>query len=50
MRRVVVDADEFGHCVVRAERVSGELEAQAGVGEQNCPEHAITVHLPAGDG
>lgn len=46
----VFDADEFGHCVVRAGRVSGELEAQAGVGEQNCPEQAITVHPPAGDG
>ncbi|OBA71171.1 cytochrome [Mycobacterium sp. 1554424.7] len=39
----VYDADEVGHCVVRVEEVSGELEAQAAVGEQNCPEQAITL-------
>ncbi|MCV7412785.1 cytochrome [Mycobacterium florentinum] len=39
----VFDADELGHCVVLVEDVSGELEAQAVVGEQNCPEQAITV-------
>jgi ferredoxin len=39
----VFDADEAGHCVVRAENVSGELEAQAVTGEQNCPEQAITL-------
>lgn len=39
----VYDADEVGHCVVLVEEVSGELEAQAAVGEQNCPEQAITL-------
>jgi ferredoxin len=39
----VFDADEFGHSVVIAEQVSGELEGQAVAGEQNCPERAITV-------
>jgi ferredoxin len=39
----VFDADEVGHCVVLVEEVSGELEAQAVTGEQNCPEQAITL-------
>ncbi|MCV7381026.1 cytochrome [Mycobacterium alsense] len=39
----VYDADELGHCVVLHEEVSGELEAQAVIGEQNCPERAITL-------
>jgi ferredoxin len=39
----VFDADEMGHCVVLVEEVSGELEAQAAIGEQNCPEKAITL-------
>jgi ferredoxin len=39
----VFDADEVGHCVVRVEDVSGELEAQAITAEQNCPEQAITL-------
>jgi ferredoxin len=39
----VFDADEVGHSVVLVEDVSGELEAQASVGEQNCPEQAITL-------
>jgi ferredoxin len=39
----VFDADEVGHSVVLVEDVSGELEAQANVGEQNCPEQAITL-------
>jgi ferredoxin len=39
----VFDADEVGHAVVLVEDVSGELEAQAVVGEQNCPETAITL-------
>ena len=37
----VFDADEVGHSVVLVEEVSGELEAQAAVGERNCPEQAI---------
>jgi ferredoxin len=39
----VFDADEIGHCVVRVENVSGELEKQADLGAQNCPEEAITL-------
>lgn len=39
----VYDADEVGHCVVLVADVSGELEAHAAVGEQNCPEQAITL-------
>jgi ferredoxin len=39
----VFDADEAGHCIVLAEDVSGQREAQAVIGEQNCPEQAITL-------
>jgi ferredoxin len=39
----VFDADEVGHAVVLIGEVSGELEAQANTGEQNCPEQAITL-------
>lgn len=39
----VFDADESGYCVVLAEEVSGDLEAQAVIGGQNCPEQAITL-------
>jgi ferredoxin len=39
----VFDADEVGHAIVLVGEVSGELEAQARTGEQNCPEQAITL-------
>jgi ferredoxin len=39
----VFDSDDVGHCAVLIEEVSGELEAQARTGEQNCPEQAITL-------
>ena len=39
----VFDADEVGHSIVLVGEVSGELEAQAVTGEQNCPEQAITL-------
>lgn len=39
----VFDADDVGHSVVLVEDVSGGLEAQAVVGERNCPEQAITL-------
>lgn len=39
----VFDADEVGHAIVLIGDVSGELEAQAKTGEQNCPEGAITL-------
>jgi ferredoxin len=39
----VFDADEVGHAVVPVDEVSGELEKQAVIGEQNCPEQAISL-------
>lgn len=39
----VFDADDFGHCLIENEDVPPALEDQARTGEQNCPEHAITV-------
>lgn len=39
----VFAADEVGHCVVRVANVSGTLEEQAVIAEQNCPEQAITL-------
>jgi ferredoxin len=35
--------DERGHCVVRAASVPHELETQARLGEENCPEAAISL-------
>jgi ferredoxin len=35
--------DERGHCIVRAEPLPRELEAPARLGEENCPEGAITI-------
>ena len=39
----VFDADEVGHSKVLVDDVSGELAEHAALGEQNCPEHAITL-------
>jgi ferredoxin len=39
----VFDADEAGHSIVLVDEVSGELESQAVIAEQNCPESAITL-------
>lgn len=39
----VFDADEIGHSKLLVEDVSGELEEHAAVGQQNCPESAITL-------
>lgn len=39
----VFDADDEGHCLIPNEHVGGELEIQARVGEESCPESAITV-------
>jgi ferredoxin len=39
----VFDADELGHSKVLVDDVSGELEEQAALGAQNCPESAITL-------
>ena len=39
----VFDADEVGHSIVLVDEVFGELAEHAAVGEQNCPEQAITL-------
>ena len=39
----VFDADEVGHSIVLVGEVSGELEKHAAIGEENCPERAITL-------
>jgi ferredoxin len=39
----VFDADDMGHSVVLVDDVSGDLEQRARVGEQSCPERAITL-------
>jgi ferredoxin len=38
------DEDERGHCVLLRASVPPELEDQARLGEQNCPEGAISIH------
>jgi len=39
----VFEPDEMGHCRVLVDEVTGELEEQAAIGAQNCPEGAITL-------
>lgn len=39
----IYDSDDAGHALVLVEDVSGDLEQQALVGAQNCPEEAITL-------
>jgi ferredoxin len=39
----VFEADDRGHCLVPGEEVAADLEEKARIGEQNCPEHAITI-------
>ena len=39
----VFEDDEHGHCVVKRREVPPELAAQARLGEENCPEAAITL-------
>ena len=39
----VFNADEVGHSIVLVDDVAGELEEHAAIGEQNCPESAITL-------
>jgi ferredoxin len=39
----VFDADELGHSIVIVDEVAGELEEHAAIGEQNCPERAVTL-------
>ncbi len=39
----VFSEDEHGHCVLARETVPPELTHQARLGEENCPEQAITL-------
>jgi ferredoxin len=39
----IFDADDVGHSKILVEEVSGELEEHAAIGQQNCPESAITL-------
>jgi ferredoxin len=39
----VFEDDERGHCLVRHEVIRPALAAQAKLGEENCPEDAISV-------
>ncbi len=39
----VFEDDDRGYCVLKVEQPSPELEAQARLGEENCPERAIRV-------
>jgi ferredoxin len=39
----VFGEDDRGHCVIEREGVPPELAEQARIGEQNCPEDAITL-------
>jgi ferredoxin len=39
----VFEDDERGHCVVRKAQPPPELQEQARRGQQNCPEHAISL-------
>ncbi|MDT5095080.1 MAG: ferredoxin [Mycobacterium sp.] len=39
----VYDADDLGHSIVLVDEVSGDLEQHAAVGQQNCPESAISL-------
>jgi ferredoxin len=40
----VFETDDFGHCVLLVDQVPAELEDQARLGRDNCPEQAITIH------
>ncbi len=39
----IYDSDDVGHSIVLVQDVTGDLEHQALVGAQNCPEEAITL-------
>ena len=39
----VFGEDERGHCVLLQETVSADLADQARLGQENCPEQAISV-------
>jgi len=39
----IFEEDERGHCVVPRHKVPPDLEKQARLGQENCPEGAISV-------
>ena len=39
----VFEADDRGHCLVPVAEIPPEMEAGERVGEENCPERAITL-------
>lgn len=39
----VFSEDDRGHCVLLMSEVPGEFEGQARMGDQNCPEGAISL-------
>jgi ferredoxin len=39
----VFEEDERGHCVIPRDKVPAELEKAARLGQENCPEGAISV-------
>jgi len=41
----VFEEDERGHCVLKRAEIPSELEAQARLGEENCPEGAISLEV-----
>ena len=41
--RIVLDADDYGHCVLLVDEVPAGSEADARSGVENCPEQALTL-------
>jgi ferredoxin len=39
----IFEEDERGYCVIPRAELPAELAAQARLGAENCPEHAITI-------
>jgi ferredoxin len=40
----VYDLDDRGHCLPQGTEIPADLETQAKLGAEACPERAITVH------
>jgi len=39
----VFEEDDRGHCVISSAEIPEEMHAQAKLGAENCPEHAIRI-------
>jgi ferredoxin len=39
----IFEEDDRGHCVISNAEIPVELQAQAKLGAENCPEHAISI-------